>query len=331
MNITNWKKRWNATWNPNMYHGWGKKNNYFEGWYFKIVDATEKYAFALIPGISLGKNGTKHAFIQLLDGKQRKVAYHNFSIEAFQPASDHFALQLGENYFSTDRLVLNLPELKGELTFSNLHPWPKMLGAPGIMGWYSFVPFMECYHGVVSVHHQIQGNLNVYNQPVSFEKGKGYTEKDWGRSFPSSWIWLQTNHFDSDSPISLMASVARIPWLGSHFVGYIVGFLFKNKIYRFATYTGAKIKADIIDNQVHLAFKDSVYRLEIEAERTDGGNLISPIDGNMIGKVNESMQSGVKVTFYKKEKVLYKGIGRNAGMEVAGDVEAQLLTKKWRR
>lgn len=331
MKIVDWKKNWATIWNPDMYHGWGKKRNYFEGWYFKIVDATEKYAFALIPGISLGKDGIQHAFIQLLDGKQCQVAYHKFPIEAFQPATDHFALQLGKNYFSAQQLILDLPELRGELTFSNLHPWPKMLGAPGIMGWYSFVPFMQCYHGVVSMNHRIQGQLSVYNQPVSFGKGKGYTEKDWGQSFPSSWIWLQTNHFTHESPISLMASVARIPWLGNHFVGYIVGFLFENKIHRFATYTGAQMKAEIIDNQVILGFKDRTYRLEIAAERTDGGNLISPIDGNMIGKVNESMQSEVKVTFYKKDKVLFEGIGRNAGMEVAGEVEAQLLTKKWRR
>lgn len=329
--LQNTRRRWKATWNPDMYHGWGKRDNYFEGWYFKIVDPTEQYAFAFIPGIALGKGQEPHAFIQMLDGKQRKVAYHNFTPQEFQPSDTSFAVSLGANSFSAQQIQLNLPEIKGILQFKKLYPWPKMLGAPGIMGWYSFVPFMECYHGVVSMNHQIAGELEVYGKKVDFTGGKGYIEKDWGRSFPSSWIWMQTNHFDAPSPVSLMASVARIPWLGTTFVGYIVGFLHEGKLYRFATYTGAQMKASIKNNTVYLSFKDRQHRLEIETERTDGGNLISPINGDMVGKVNESMQSEVKVTLYKGTTVIFEGTGRNAGMEVAGEVAAQLLTEKWRR
>lgn len=28
--------------NPEMYQGWRKSKNYFEGWYFKLIDATEQ-------------------------------------------------------------------------------------------------------------------------------------------------------------------------------------------------------------------------------------------------------------------------------------------------
>ena len=46
--------------NPVWYHGHEKKAPFFEGWYFKFVDPTERYAFAVIPGISFDKNGKKH-------------------------------------------------------------------------------------------------------------------------------------------------------------------------------------------------------------------------------------------------------------------------------
>ena len=35
--------------NPDLYHGHDQYTNFFEGWYFKIVDATATYALALIP------------------------------------------------------------------------------------------------------------------------------------------------------------------------------------------------------------------------------------------------------------------------------------------
>ena len=227
--IKNIGPRWKALWNPDMYHGWSKDKNYFEGWYFKVVDPTEQYALAIIPGISKGADGVTHAFIQLLDGKECTAKYHEFPADTFLPSKTEFSVQLGGNSFSANGIKLDLPGLKGALQFNGQHPWPKMLGAPGIMGWYSFVPFMECYHGVVSVHHTIEGKLTLNGKEIDFSGGIGYMEKDWGVSFPSSWIWMQTNHFDSEQPVCLMASVANIPWLRTHFIGYIVGFLFERK------------------------------------------------------------------------------------------------------
>ncbi|MFN7119728.1 MAG: tocopherol cyclase family protein [Saprospiraceae bacterium] len=328
--INDFKQRWRATWNPDMYHGWGKQRNYFEGWYFKIVDPTERFVFAIIPGISKGKNGEAHAFIQVLDGKKSTATYHSLAADQFQPSKEFFELTLANNLFSINSLRLNLPELQGELHWNDRYAWPKMLGAPGIMGWYSFVPFMECYHGVVSLHHTLQGRLRVYGEDVDFTGGKGYIEKDWGESFPHSWIWMQTNHFDAPHPMCLSASVAKIPWLGSHFIGYIVGFLLDQKLYRFATYTGAKMKADFDDDTVRLSFKDNKHRLSIVAHKAEGGELLSPLSGNMTGKVNESMQATINIQLFENEKLLYSGTGRNAGLEVAGPAQ-ELLTEKWRR
>lgn len=50
----------------------------------------------------------------------------------------------------------------------------------------------------------------------------------------------------------------------------------------------------------------------------------------MTGKVNESMQARIELRLYEGEKLLFEGEGRNAGLEVAGQVET-LLTDKWRR
>lgn len=322
--------RWRATWNPNMYHGWGRDNSYFEGWYFKIVDAAEQNVFAVIPGISKGLDGRHHAFIQVLDGKACRASYHDFETADFCPSEKDFHLQLGANSFSSHHLQLSLPELKGRIDFQDSTPWPKMLGAPGIMGWYSFVPFMECYHGVVSLHHRLKGEMTVYGKPSDFNGGIGYIEKDWGVSFPRSWIWMQSNHFQRKEKVCLMASVAHIPWLGSYFIGYIVGFQWGEKLYRFATYTGAQMKAALGEKTVSLAFKDRRYRLEVTGEQAPGAKLASPITGNMTGKVNESMQGVLHVRFFEKEKLAFEGTGRNAGLEIAGQVQ-ELLTESWRR
>ena len=322
--------RWRSMWHPDMYHGWGRTQGYFEGWYFKLVDEAEEQVFAVIPGIAMGQDGDSHSFIQVLDGKHCKANYHEFPASDFQPSETGFYLQLGNNSFSDSHIQLDLPELKGRIEFQNRTPWPKMLGAPGIMGWYSFVPFMQCFHGVVSMHHRLSGMLAVHGQQVDFSGGIGYMEKDWGTSFPRSYIWMQASHFTQAEKTSVFASVAHIPWLHSYFIGYIVGFQWGDKLYRFATYTGASMKAAIGEQEVRLSFRDRRYRLEITALQAPGAVLLSPLTGEMKGKVNESMQGTLHIRFYDRDALVYEGTGRNAGLEVAGEVE-ELLTEKWRR
>jgi hypothetical protein len=320
--------RWRALWDPNMYHGWGKKRRYFEGWYFKIVDPTEEYAIALIPGISMDAEGNQHAFIQVLNGSKIASDYIRFDAKDFFPSQTEFRVRIGDNQFYTNGLSLNLPNMKGQLSFENMTPWPASLGAPGVMGWYSFAPFMECYHGVVSMNHDIKGSLEINGVEVDFTGGKGYIEKDWGKSFPEAWIWMQSNHFDTSEKASLFCSVAKIPWLGSSFIGFIAAFWLDGELYRFTTYGGAKIKATLGESTVFIGLKNARYHLRIAAQKAPGANLAAPMSGAMTGKVNESMLATIDVELLEKGKCIFKGNARNGGLEVSGIVK-DLLSEDW--
>ena len=326
-------QRIRSTWHPDEYHGWGRTRRYFEGWYYKMVSADGSLALAVIPGIAMSADGERHAFVQVMDGTHCRAAYHHFETTDFRPAGGRFALEVGQNFFSATEMRLDLPEMAGEIRFQNTVPWPRMLGAPGIMGWYSFVPFMECNHGVVSMHHQLAGQLRIRSTPdsaermVDFSGGKGYIEKDWGRSFPRAYVWMQTNHFSSTDQASLMASVAHIPWLHSHFVGFISGLWLEGRLFKFATYTGAKKYLDIGTDTVTLIFKNPRTELRILARHAPGTALVLPISGAMTGKINESLQATVEVELFENGRRIFEDVGRHAGLEVAGEVREVLADK----
>lgn len=317
-----WPNRWRALWNPPQFHGWGKKKSYFEGWYYKIVSADKELAMAVIPGISFDKEGKGHAFIQVMDGIAHKMDYFEFDVSAFWPDSRRFALRIEDNYFSQDKIKCQLPNLNIDCSFSGHVDWPRQFGAPGIMGWYAFVPFMECYHDVISMHHDVQGHVVRSGQSMTLDNGRGYLEKDWGTSFPGSWIWIQANHFDAaESPVSLFASVARIPWIGRSFIGFIAGFLWEDRIYRFSTYQKSKRKTLIKTNGVALLFTSRTHSLEINGVPGPGVPLRSPVLGQMAGKVNESLQARLEVIFRDQTgKILFRGRSDMAGLELAGPV-----------
>ncbi|GAB4553298.1 MAG: tocopherol cyclase family protein [Anaerolineae bacterium] len=317
---------------PERYHGHGKKPPFFEGWYFKLVDPTENHRYALIPGVFLNADPTKsHAFIQVLDGLRGRSHYYQFPLATFQAASDRFEVSIADNFFSLHRIKVNLSggaiSVQGDLTFEGGTGWPVTLSSPGIMGWFGWIPIMECNHGVCSFDHVIHGVLTLDGVPISFESGRGYIEKDWGKSFPSAWVWMQTNHFEMPT-VCLTASIATIPWVGRTFGGFIIGFWQAGKLYRFATYTGAKVeKLHVTDDFVTWIVRDRLHRLEMTASRAGGGLLHEPTRQEMHKRVEETLKASVEVclTRLKDGYEVFSGTGRNAGLEVQGNLSRLLV------
>lgn len=315
-------KKLHSFFNPEQFQGWGKTKKYFEGWYFKVVTEDETKAYAFIPGIAMDENGNKQAFIQVLDGKMKTAVYHRFDASVFIPAAKKFHIEILKNSFSENHLSLSLPGIKGTLKFSGNILWPKPFYSPGIMGPFAFVPFMECYHGIVSMDHRVDGALEINGKKISFHNGRGYIEKDWGRSFPSAYFWLQTNHFDEPG-ISVKASVAKIPWVRNSFTGFIAGVWLRDRLIRFTTYNHSVLKKSFADKKfLELMMENKNYRLEIVAHRDQSTALASPLLGLMDGRIEESMTAKTEMRLYDKKNnsTIFSGTGRNTGLEVAGNI-----------
>lgn len=318
---------------PEWYHGHGKRPPFFEGWYYKLVDASGKKRYAIIPGIFLSDDPDQHhAFVQVLNGVTGEATYHRYPAQSFCAAKGEFDVRVGSNRFTAGSIHLDIASasqlLRGEVHFEGLTPWPVTLISPGIMGWYSWVPFMECYHGVISLDHTLRGRFTVDEQGIDWTGGRGYTEKDWGMSFPSAWVWMQTNHF-AQPGTSITASVAIIPWLLRSFRGMIVGLWHDGQLYRFATYTGAEIEhLEVTEGRVNWIIRDRTHRLEIRAVRASSAPLRGPSKVDMGLRVPESLQSTVEVRLIKStgrdRGLLFEGQGRYAGLEIAGDLDRLL-------
>ena len=56
--------------------------------------------------------------------------------------------------------------------------------------------------------------------------------------------------------------------------------------------------------------------MEIKALSKDGNILFSPKNGNMTGKINESLNSEIKVKIFDKNNILFSGEGKYSGLEL---------------
>ena len=310
-------------WKPEVFQGACRKRDYFEGWYFKLIDSSRQTVLAVIPGISIGKNREDaHAFIQFIDAVSGHTEYFRFPFEAFSSDQSRFDVHIGKNHFSESGMEIDLRSdtmrISGSLRFDRIEKYPKSFFSPGIMGPFSFVPGMECYHGIVNMSHEINGSLTIEGNRIDMTGGEGYIEKDWGKSFPQSWIWMQANHFETHG-VSFMFSLARIPWLGRSFVGLISFLKTPEGFYRFATYNGGKVsRLSMQGNAIQIRLRNAGYHLEISAFYAPGGILKAPKNGMMHRKIEESITANVKILLSdRKGNTLFEGSSNRAGMELS--------------
>ncbi|KAF9086456.1 hypothetical protein BGX29_001386 [Mortierella sp. GBA35] len=246
-------------------------------------------------------------------------------------------------------------------------PLPTTRLTPSIMGITAYLPFLECNHGVASLHHTIRkGRLVAIRDDkeilgeANFDGGVGYTEKDWGVNFPSTWVWAQANMFDNAPGSSLMISVASIPVLGPDFSDWIQSNVpilapFTNvpgrlvvfyhaatkTLYNFSSYVflaRAKVLRTVVDidrGTQTFSFmattKDpnnskETIALQVNVTRTiaTGVPLRAPnrVKGRMFTGVEEAVAAKTELKLWRVEsgQVLVEDQSLGSGLEIVGDI-----------
>jgi hypothetical protein len=315
-------------WNEN-YKGSRRKRRYFEGWYFKQVSGDRSEAWSFIPGISRGERASEdYSFVQTIEGRTGRTWWFQYPAEAFRASTEDIEIRIGGSTFSRSGILLDLEgeegSFRGALRFGAFTELRSSLVRPSVMGPYAYVPLMECKHGLISLYHDVEGDFTASApshalREIHIGSGRGYAEKDRGSSMPSSWIWMQGNGFEGRGD-SFMLSIARIPWLGSSFVGFLCLGSLGGRILREASYTGARLEGfHLDDGSLSLSVAGRRGRIEVGAARSRGGLLRAPVRGSLTRRISESLDAVLRVRWTEGRKLLFEGEAPGAGLELVGD------------
>lgn len=276
-----------------------KKSPYFEGWYFKQESSNN--SLCVIVGRSCDIAGEGKSFIQIIaDGKSVNI---NYPLDNFVYLKNRFAIKLGKNYFTEKGIVLDIDDdvikIKGKIEFGELTEL-----STSIMGPFEKLPFIECKHTVISMYHSLYGKMTINGQEICFDNGTGYIEGDRGKSFPGKYKWFQCNDFEGKIA-SVTVAVADIPLIWRKFCGCFAVIYARNRIYRLATYKGAKIQKDT-DNRIVIT--QGKYRLCIDYFSEDSGcELSAPVQGNMSRTIKEGNSCYIRVKFSYDDFLVFSG------------------------
>lgn len=306
--------------NPQLFQGeeyLNKKKNYFEGWYFKNINCQNGISF--IPGINIDDTAQK-AFIQIITNEESYFV--NYTMKDFSFNHNPFCIKIGNNSFSKEAIEIDIEDksqnlkIYGNIKYSNSKNINTNAFAPNIMGPFSYIPFMECNHAIISMQNTIKGCIHINDKMLCFDNNKGYIEKDWGYSFPKSYIWCQGNNFQKTNA-SFMLSIADIPFKLFTFKGIICALLIDNKEFKFTTYNNTKlIKCEIKENSFNITLKRNLYILNIKSKYNRGLKLAAPIKGKMTKDIFESISASVTVTLKKKKEIIFCDTSNMCGLEI---------------
>ena len=179
-----------------------------------------------------------------------------------------------------------------------------------IMGPFALIPNMECNHGIISLHHFVNGSMEINGEMIGFYDGNGYVEKDWGSSFPKSYTWIQCNDFKDRT--SIVVSAAHIPFCGFSFEGLIAIVYYLGKEYRLATYNGGRT---LYANEGQVLLKKGPYHLRITISKSHGHPLRAPDLGHMSRVIHERPSCPALFEFFHGQKKLFEKQSNFASFE----------------
>ncbi|AMA08456.1 tocopherol cyclase family protein [Picosynechococcus sp. PCC 73109] len=239
---------------------------FFEGWYFRVTLAELGDNFAFMYSIEdpLGDRPHSGGAVQVL-GLQDEYFWRTLpNVENFW--ADHRRLALGhwrycppnlkpqllaprvfqekihEGYQATATLNQGrvIDPASGEVCQWHYETKPIYgWGTPAkpTANWYSFLPIYDPGWQVLLAHGLSTGWIEWQGKRYEFSNAPAYSEKNWGKSFPKAWFWLNCNGFREEKDLALTAAAGIRQILASEEEVGLIGIHHQGKFYEFAPWT----------------------------------------------------------------------------------------------
>jgi tocopherol cyclase len=249
----------------NGYHWDGSSRRFFEGWYYRLTLPSISRSFAFMYSIDDPAGGTLHTggAVQILGSDDRYVCrsfpnpnrfwakgsslslgHWGKSTFSFSPqlvSCDRFADNVREGYQAT--ATLNQGQIYDPL-IDGYHRWCYEIkpiygwGQPqglqrATAGWLSYLPIADPGWQVLIAKGLATGWIEWYGQRWEFQDALAYSEKNWGRSFPSKWFWINALVFEQEPDLTVTAvGGIRQFWNQQEAIG-LIGIHHQGRFYSF--------------------------------------------------------------------------------------------------
>lgn len=249
------------------YHWDWRSPRFFEGWYFRITlpDLQDNFAFMYSIEDPIGGQAYSGGAVQIL-GLQDEYFWRTFPLtEHFWANCDSLALghwqhnpsnlkpqllapevfdqYITEGYQATT--TLNQGKIQDPVTgemcrwqyrTQPIYGWD--IPSKATADWLSFLPVYDPGWQILLAHGLSSGWIEWQGQRYEFNNAPAYSEKNWGKSFPQQWFWLNCNAFQDEPNLALTAGGGKRQILGNTEEVAMIGIHYQDQFFEFVPWRG---------------------------------------------------------------------------------------------
>ncbi len=334
------------------YHWNGSSERFFEGWYFRVTLPEIRQTFAFMysiedPSGSKPHSGGAAQILGIDDGylwrtfpdvKQFwgakdvlglghwRKADVELKPQLLQPAE--FSNQVPEGYQVTTTLHQGYIQDPGSGSFCRwyyetqpIYGWGNtQQKQQSTGGWLSFLPIFEPGWQILMAHGLATGWIDWNGQLYTFNHAPAYSEKNWGRSFPEKWFWLNCNSFSNTNDLALTAGGGRrkvLWWLESvaliclHYQGKFYEFVPWNSQVSWQIQPWGEWQMQAINQEFTVELTGSTH--------ASGTPLRAPKEEGLIFCCRDTMQGYLTLKLQDRQgNIIIQANSQVCGLEVGG-------------
>lgn len=343
------------------YHWDGKSNRFFEGWYYRVTLPQEKETFAFMYSIEdpTGKQPHSGGCAQIL-GPNDEYLWRTFpDVGSFWADNQELALgHWGENKLKTIPQLIS-PEIfrekidqgyqatdkfnqgfikdpstgnycqwyyEIEPVYGWGNPHRPQLSTGGVL---AYLPIFEPGWQILMAHGLATGYIDWNGKVYQFDQAPAYGEKNWGRSFPQKWFWLNCNSFSKTDDLALTAGGGRrfvLWWMESV---ALIGIHYQGNFYEFVPWNSS-INWEITPwGKWKMQGENSQYQVEvIGTTERPGTPLRAPTEQGLIFACQDTMKGKLELILKTiTGKTIVKAESSLCGLEIGGESWSQTWKK----
>jgi tocopherol cyclase len=337
------------------YHWDGSSQRFFEGWYYRVTlpDCGHTFAFMYSIEDPLGNQPHSGGAAQILGPEDSYLCRTFPDVKKFWASREVLALgHWGKTDLSTKPAYLppEVFERHVQDGYQATATWHQgVLHDPGTgsqarwqyeikpvygwgnqnepqqstAGWLSSFPIFEPGWQILMAHGLATGWIEWNGQRYDFTNAPAYGEKNWGRSFPQKWFWLNCNSFDESPDIALTAGGGRrgvLWWMESV---AMIGLHYQGKFYEFVPWN-SKVTWNIDPwGSWQMQARNSEFEVELTATTNLPGTLLrAPTEKGLIFCCRDTMNGQLDLELRQlrgdKSKIILKAQSSLCGLETGG-------------
>ena len=221
---------------------------HFEGWYYRATNPATGESWVLISAYWQNQQRQTYGFNELIhspSGTIWKQVVSGLDLQRIQQQAGALNIRIGglELFEGGVRGTIESDELGSVALDWNIDScayWggPSEWNNRWTMGWATEAPGVPLRWHVDQLKGTASGTVSFGEGTYKIDGSALHQEKNWGRAFPSSWVWFQSNVFENRPDVAFAAAGGAIFPVSWSPDGYMAGLRWKDQFFTWRTQDG---------------------------------------------------------------------------------------------